>query len=95
MDTAIHAHSTAKLLSQIDYLNSELDDREAEAHALQLALAASTAYGREQHRRALDAERDIALVRATRDSAIAELRARTAEVLALSARLNIANRGQI
>jgi hypothetical protein len=94
--------TTAKLIAQIDTLTAELDDCQAEKAALDLALAASVAYGQEQHARALNAEwghvqsvSEIASLRAERDAASAALRARITEVHTLNARLLIAQGGQL
>jgi hypothetical protein len=47
---------TANLIQRVEDLTAKLDDCAAEKHALELALAASTAYGREQYAQARQAE---------------------------------------
>jgi hypothetical protein len=92
MTTDTHVHSTAKLIEQVETLTAELDDCAAEKAALDLALAASTAYGRALRVRA---DLNIASLRAERDAAQGQLRARITEVHTLNARLLIAQGGQI
>jgi hypothetical protein len=93
---------TAYLIQRVEDLTAKLDDCAAEKHALELALAASTAYGREQYAQARQAEENyteavsvIVRLRDERDAAQAALRARITEVHTLNARLLIAQGGQV
>jgi hypothetical protein len=86
----------------MDTLTAELDDCQAEKHALELALAASTAYGRSSTAGRGRRRGHASYLRSTRDSCKRcatcrqhSLRARITEVHTLNARLLIAQGGQV